>query len=257
MANEKLCLKWNDFQNIVQTSFGELRGDNDFTDVTLACEDKSIKAHKVILSACSPFFKRLLQTHLHQNPLIYMRGLKSVDLVAIVDFIYLGEANVFQEHLETFLSLAEEFELKGLSGNSEEAAEEYPKESFPNQYQSGPEAVKKKSTVMKYEGSKNVLDKALTPIQPNEKQTTVIDPDIMATVESMIEKQANGFLCTKCDYTSNNRGHIREHVEKHIEGLQYPCNICNKVYRSSLTFRGHRRRGRCQNTVGADAKILW
>ena len=52
MTNEKLCLKWNDFQ----VSFGELRDDTDFTDVTLACEDQSIKAHKVVLSACSPFF---------------------------------------------------------------------------------------------------------------------------------------------------------------------------------------------------------
>ena len=110
---EKLCLKWIDFQNIVQTSFGELRSHNDFTDVTLACEDESIKVHKVVLSACSPFFKRLLKTHSHPQPLIYMRGIKSTDLVAIVDFIYLGEANIFQEQLDIFLTLAEELELRG------------------------------------------------------------------------------------------------------------------------------------------------
>ena len=53
MTNEKLCLKWNDFQDLLQVSFGELRIDTDFTDVTLACEDHSIKAHKVVLSTCS------------------------------------------------------------------------------------------------------------------------------------------------------------------------------------------------------------
>ena len=146
MTNEKLCLNWNNFENIVKTSFGELRGVNDFTDVTLACQDESIKAHKVILSACSPFFKRLLQTHLHPQPLIYMRGVKSIDLVAIVDFMYRGEANVFQENLETFLSLAEEFELKGLGGGSEEPASEYSNESFVSQYQGRPEVVEKRST---------------------------------------------------------------------------------------------------------------
>ena len=104
MTNEKLCLKWNDFQDIVQASFAELRNDTDFTDVTLACEDQSIKAHKVVLSSCSPFFKRLLKSHQHPQPLIYMRGVKSSVLTAIVDFIYLGEANVFQEHLESFLA---------------------------------------------------------------------------------------------------------------------------------------------------------
>ena len=130
MANEKLYLKWNDFQNIVQTSFGELRSDNDFTDVTLVCEDESIKAHKVVLTACSPFLKRLLKTHSHPQPLIYMRGVKSRDLLGIVDFIYLGEANIFQEQLDVFLSLAEELELKGLNGSSEEAASDYTKEYF-------------------------------------------------------------------------------------------------------------------------------
>ena len=107
MTDEKLCLKWNDFQDLVQVSFAELRNDTDFTDVTLACEDQKIKVHKVILSTC-PFFKKLLKTHVHPQPLIYMRGMKSNDLSAIVDFIYLGEASVFQEQLERFLTLAEE-----------------------------------------------------------------------------------------------------------------------------------------------------
>ena len=76
MTKEKLCLKWNDFQSLVQVSFGDLRTDTDFTDVTLACEDQSIKAHKVVLSACSPFFKKLLKTHSHPQPLIYMKGMR-------------------------------------------------------------------------------------------------------------------------------------------------------------------------------------
>ena len=120
MTDEKLCLKWNDFQDLVQASFVELRNDTDFTDVTLVCEDQSIKAHKVVLSACSPFFKNLLKTHLHPHPLIYMKGMKSCDLTAIVDSNYLGEANIFQEQLECFLALAEELELKGLNGSSDE-----------------------------------------------------------------------------------------------------------------------------------------
>ena len=74
MTIEKLCLKSNDLQSQVQVSFRELRTDNDFTDVTLACEDQSIKTHKVVLSACSPFFKKLPKTH--PQPLIYMKGVK-------------------------------------------------------------------------------------------------------------------------------------------------------------------------------------
>ena len=73
--------------------------------MTLAGEDgQQVEAHKVILAASSPFFKNLLQRNKHPHPLIYMRGVKSDDLVAIVDFLYYGEANVFQDNIEAFLA---------------------------------------------------------------------------------------------------------------------------------------------------------
>ena len=85
-ASEKLCLQWNDFKDNVSSSFGGLREDKDLTDVTLACEDgQQVDAHKVILAASSPFFKDILKRNKHPRPLIYMRGLKSEDLLAIID----------------------------------------------------------------------------------------------------------------------------------------------------------------------------
>jgi len=57
MASEKFCLRWNDFENNISGAFKELRDDKDFFDVTLSCEEDQIEAHKVILSACSPFFQ--------------------------------------------------------------------------------------------------------------------------------------------------------------------------------------------------------
>merc|ERR1712212_265614 len=113
--SEKLCLKWNDFQENAINAFGNLREDNNFADVTLACEDgQQVEAHKVILAASSPFFKTLLGRNKHPHPMIYMRGVKSDDLLAKVDFLYRGEANVFQENLDSFLAIAEELQLKRL-----------------------------------------------------------------------------------------------------------------------------------------------
>ena len=115
--SEKLCLQWNDFQENVNTAFGKLKGDNEFSDVTLSCEDgQQFEAHKVILVSSSPFFHNLLRKNKHTHPLIYMRGIKSEDMSAILDFLYYGEANVFQENLDPFLALAEELKLKGLMG---------------------------------------------------------------------------------------------------------------------------------------------
>ena len=120
--SEKLCLKWDGFEEITFSGFGRLRNDKDLSDVTLACEDgQLVTAHKVILAASSPFFLNLLRRHKHPNPLIYMKGLKSEDLKAIIDFLYFGEANVDQDRIDGFLSLAEELKLKGFSEDTEDS----------------------------------------------------------------------------------------------------------------------------------------
>ena len=86
-----------------------MRDDNNFADFTFACEDgQQVEVHKVILAASSPFFRTLLGRNKHPHPMIYMRGVKSSNLLAILDFLYRGEANVSQDDLEPFLALAEE-----------------------------------------------------------------------------------------------------------------------------------------------------
>ena len=92
----------------------------DFNDVTLASEDgQQVEAHKVILGSSSTFFQNLLKGNKHTHPLIYMRGIKTEDLVAIVDFIYDGETKICQENLDSFLNIANELSLKGLTGGTE------------------------------------------------------------------------------------------------------------------------------------------
>ena len=118
---EKLCLQWNDFKENITASFENLREDKDFLDVTLASEDgRQVEAHKVVLASSSPVFQKILKRNKHAHPLLYMRGMKSEDLLAILDFLYCGETNVYQENLDSFLAIAEELELKGLGKSSQE-----------------------------------------------------------------------------------------------------------------------------------------
>ena len=117
-TSEKVSLTWNDFKLNIINSFGSLRDESEFTDVTLACEDgQQVDAHKVILSASSPFFQNLLRRNKYRHPLIYMRGMKSEDLFSIMDFLYYGEANIYEENLNNFLGIAKELQLKGLKEN--------------------------------------------------------------------------------------------------------------------------------------------
>jgi len=118
MANEKFCLRWNDFESNISSAFRELREDKDFFDVTLACEDEQLQAHKVILSACSPFFRTVLRRNRHEHPLLYLKGVKYADLVSVLNFMYHGEVNVAQEELNSFLAIAEELKVKGLTQNN-------------------------------------------------------------------------------------------------------------------------------------------
>ena len=120
MGNEKFCLRWNDFESNISVAFRELREDKDFFDVTLACEDEQIQAHKVILSACSPFFRSVLRKNPHAHPLLYLKGVKFSDLQSVLNFMYHGEVNVAQEELNSFLLVAEELRVKGLTQNQGE-----------------------------------------------------------------------------------------------------------------------------------------
>ena len=120
-STEKFCLCWNDFESNISTAFQELREDKDFFDVTLACDDDQIQGHKVILSACSPFFRSILRRNRHEHPLLYLKGVKYADLVSVLNFMYHGEVNVAQEELNSFLAVAEDLKIKGLTQNDSES----------------------------------------------------------------------------------------------------------------------------------------
>jgi len=131
MAGEKFCLRWNDFETNISTAFQELREDKDFFDVTLACGDEQIQAHKVILSACSQFFRNILRRNLHQHPLLYMKGVKFADLQSVLNFMYHGEVNVAQEELNSFLAVAEDLRVKGLTQNQPVGSAKGPSDFIP------------------------------------------------------------------------------------------------------------------------------
>jgi len=116
--SEHFCLRWNDFESNISQAFREIRDEKDFFDVTLACEDEQVQAHKVILSACSPFFRTILRRNRHDHPLLYLKGVKYAEIISILNFMYHGEVNVAQDELNSFLAVAEELRVKGLTQNT-------------------------------------------------------------------------------------------------------------------------------------------
>ena len=242
----KLCLQWNDFQDNIKSVFGNLREDKDFTDVTLVCEDgQQVEAHKVILAASSPLLKKLLSKNKHPHPLIYMRGTKFDDIFAIMDFLFRGEANVFQENLDSFLAIAEELQLEGLMGSRDqsvdnlETGEKCPPPHAASHIEAG--------TVVPKIYKRETFNNKIVQAGENTKVTIATNQssdlaELDEMVKSMMEKSEN-----KCGNPNENRkadrckvcgkegkgSHIRDHIEaNHIEGIVLPCNICEKTFRS-------------------------
>ncbi|XP_037026470.1 broad-complex core protein isoforms 1/2/3/4/5 isoform X13 [Bradysia coprophila] len=112
---QHFCLRWNNYQSSITSAFENLRDDEDFVDVTLACDGRSLKAHRVVLSACSPYFRELLKSTPCKHPVIVLQDVAFTDLHALVEFIYHGEVNVHQRSLSSFLKTAEVLRVSGLT----------------------------------------------------------------------------------------------------------------------------------------------
>lgn len=119
---QQFCLRWNNYQSNLANCFDQLLQTESFVDVTLACEGQSLKAHKVVLSACSPYFQTLFMDNPCRHPIIIMRDIKYCDLKAVVDFMYRGEINVSQDQITALLKVAETLKIRGLTDVSGEHA---------------------------------------------------------------------------------------------------------------------------------------
>ena len=248
-TSEKFCLEWNDYTQNIGSTFADLRAANDFSDVTLACEDgKQIQAHKIVLSAGSHFFKNILKNRKDLSPIVFMRGIKRHCLEAILDFLYLGEVNIMQDDLNEFLQIAEELQLKGLVTSSK-TSEEQPieKSTYP---EVGKEPKKVKYNVKKtldilevkheYEGP-GVIEEE--PIEQSRQVVTLAETAGLAQkMEEFIERSEGGWSCTVCGKQAKRRNNLMRHSETHMDGLSYPCNECGKDFRCSANLKNHKYR---------------
>lgn len=254
-SSEKLCLQWNEFQENISSSFKELREDKDFTDVTLVCEDgKRIKAHKVVLASSSPIFVGLLKKNFHPHPLLYMRGLKSEDMIGVIDFLYCGETNIFQDNLDTFFALAQELRLKGLTAVAEVEKE------LPIETPQIKRIVPKKENVKKAQVSESndvsskdsyefdtKASEAVSEALSNDKVSIDIQ-DLDEQVKSLITRgdisagPGQGYMasCNVCGKQGPYKN-MPNHVEtNHITGIMHACNICGKISRTRTALSQHK-----------------
>ncbi|XP_018907224.1 uncharacterized protein [Bemisia tabaci] len=127
-SNQQFCLRWNNHQSTLISVFDALLESGTLVDCTLAAEGQYLKAHKVVLSACSPYLGMLLSQHYEKHPILILKDIKFQELKSMLDYMYRGEVNISQEQLGTFLKAAESLQIKGLtdSGGGIDTKEDMP-----------------------------------------------------------------------------------------------------------------------------------
>ena len=242
---DKFCLKWNDFQSNVSKTFSTLRKEQDFLDITLLSDDgEAVSAHKVVLSASSEFFKGVLRKADHSKPMIYLNGVEYKVLKHILDYIYEGEVQLYQEDLDSFLDVAEKLKINGLiegQEKKERSTQDSVKEREENFENVDNPTFSSKEVISNLE-MKNKDPKEDRTVSFVSQQGIDVYEEAKQAVDQLVMKVGDSWLCKTCNKTAKLNTQIRKHAEIHIEGLSFPCQICGDTFRSRVLLKHHKSR---------------
>ena len=252
---EKFCLKWNDFHSNVSKSFSLLRNEEYLHDVTLVSDDHSkIQAHRLVLSACSEYFRDVFKNNQHTHPLLCLDGVTTEDLKNIMDYIYNGEVQIYQEELDRFLNVAQRLKLEGLIGGQAEDETEN-MDSVKDEFIQSTDDVTSISDINKVARSEKMVAKrkretnaaGIIAVTTNAEDQIAINQQIHQYLE---ECSDGSYKCTLCGKSSNGNSkkstqkyNMMCHIETHLEGgVSYSCPICPKTFRSRNLVASHKSR---------------
>lgn len=209
---EKYNLKWHAYTDHLQKMLKEME---DFTDVTLICDNKQkIRAHRNILAGCSPVFKSIFQSEDAQNPIIFLRGINHADMESILQFIYSGEASFYQDRMYDFLQAARSLEIEEIFNVASDSPESDSEDDEPSGEVAG----------------------ADTQIEENLEKTLETDND-KGKVKSISEGSL--FFCRTCEKTFTRNSTLKLHVETVHEGVKFKCQKCPKEFSQLVTLKKH------------------
>uniref|UniRef100_A0A1Y1K002 BTB domain-containing protein n=2 Tax=Photinus pyralis TaxID=7054 RepID=A0A1Y1K002_PHOPY len=171
MGSVHYCLRWNNHQSNLLGVFSQLLRDESLVDVTLACsEGHSIRAHKVVLSACSSYFQTLFVDHPSRHPIVILKDVRFAELRTLIEFMYKGEVNVEYCQLSALLKTAESLKIKGLAEMTNLGPSRDYKQDSQNEQTEPTELVNKESTNEEQERAETPPRICRTPERPASRE---------------------------------------------------------------------------------------
>ena len=234
---EKYTLTWNSYSDHLREALTEMMTSGEFADVTLVTDDKQqIRAHRNILSGCSPVFKSILQIDSNStNPVIYLRGIQHSEMESIMQFIYLGEAKFNEERMSEFLMVSKNLEIKYLSTGLEMNDQTPSDESVEHDNNIADENIDlDEGTTYPFneDGGEYVVESQVSTKSEIQNKSS----NKRATTELLSD---DGKLkCQECERIFNSQPALRYHTKSKHEGVKYACNHCDyqATAKSALTI---------------------
>ena len=208
---ENYKINWQTYSEHLREMLYNMMMSDELTDLTLVCDDKrQLKAHKIVLSACSLVFKSIINDLHGSNSVIYMRGIQHQEMESILKFMYSGEATFHQSSINEFLNLAKNLEMKGISENLNLTVEN--------------ETCNEPETLDNYKDEHLIYEEILdSKIDTNENLSSKME----MINRSYIQKNSDGlFDCDKCQSQFKNKSCLRRHLRSKHEGVKYTCSQC-------------------------------
>ena len=224
-------LTWESFSEHLRLVFKNMFEDEKTADITLICDDQiQFKAHKIVLSACSPVFKKIIDSNPSQHPLIYLRGIQSYEMESILQFMYLGEAKFYYERMVEFINVANSLEVKEICQQKMEDTKE------ENEEQNGG----KEKSEIKEETSK------MESREIDQEQEIVFNIEENSKEEGMIRI---GNKDQEKSSDENNDEEQEEFVEKHSEDKRalevFENDKCDEETKDNLSSEKIQYRFQC------------
>ena len=247
--DEKYNLQWKKFSNHLTGAFKDLGTDGHFADVTLVSDDQiQTRAHKVVLSACSPVLRTFLINNPHSHPLLYLRGIKNTELKAIIQFMYFGETDILESGINEFLAVAKDLDLKEISQSDEE--HEYPaqdqnlKEIRLRDDQQ--EDKKQHQNISKTLPTSRVDDQSICHEISFNEGDEVDEKQITKTIAvNEYKRIANNdvsFSCDECEKKYAQSYNLDRHKKSKHAGVRFSCIKCDIQFTQQSNLDRHSRK---------------